>query len=225
MFRVEFAVPTKPDRRWLSSVLYSAVAHGVRYNAGSFDGSYRVIPSDPADEVVDSTSDGIDHSERFADAVETYCSFDAQSTELAFSTTYTESEPDLPCFIQLLPHDSRHLLSFGTNMSDIVDSATLQSFIELPKAIFERFEFIYGASRLAEQEYVPVTKDEAYTDQPRTVTFYPPNIADEIGRKKLRSAPAAVVEELDNGGIYVLASSSLAANREEIQELRQYLQN
>jgi hypothetical protein len=223
MFRVELSLQNEPTEEWLTRVFYSAIAHGIRFNSGHYDGTYRVIPEDLDEEVVVRESGSFDRTELIADAIETYTSFSIGSTEFGMMTTYTGCETDIPCSIQLIPRDSGHLLSFGTNTKEIRKNTDLRAFVELPKAIFERFEFTYGACRQGEQESIPTTAEEAKQDHPRTVTLYSSGLADEIGRERLLSAPAAEVSELRNGSVLILASAGYPASREQIEELRGFL--
>jgi len=224
MFSIELSFTSKPDRGWLTRVLFSAVAHGVRFNSGGFEGSYRIIPDDPADEIVVRKSGNLERTEMLADTAEAYATFDPGTTELALMTTYTGTESEIPCSIQLLPRGSGYLLSFGTNQQEIRSEKNIKSFVNLPKAIFERFEFIYGASRYGEQEHVPTTLESVREDDPRVITFYSSLLVEEIGRDRLLSSPASAVCELENGGLFMRTSLvNNAKQKEEIQHIKEHL--
>jgi len=223
MFRIELSFTSTPDRGWLTRVLFSAVAHGIRFNSGGFEGSYRVIPTEPSDEIVVTESGELERTDMLVDAVEAYMSFDQESAELAMMTTYTDENSNIPCSIQLTPHTFGYVLSFGTNQKEMESIGDLTSFVGLPKAIFERFDFVYGASQVDEQQHIPTTIGDAQGDHPRAITFYSSELVNKIGRKELLSSPAAVVSELSNEGIFMLASAELPPNGEQVQSIREHL--
>jgi len=225
MFRIELLMEGDPDPRLLSRVLYCAVADGLRFNSHGFDGTYRIVPSNPSEEVVVTESGDIDRTELLADAVDEYASFSPSSTGLGIMTTYVDSNPALPCFLQVSPRDNNHTISIGTNIADIRGEKHLKEFLELSKTVFQRFDFVYGASRYGEEELIPTGIDAAYDDHPRFVTFYSSEMIDDIGRETLLEAPAEVAVELVDGSILLLASSELSKRREHLQNVREYFDN
>ena len=224
MFRIEFLLTKKPDKDWLTRILYSAVAHGIRLNAGKFEGRYRIIPEDITKEIVRAETGNIERTEKLADATDAYCSFDPSSTELSIMSTYVEAEPELPCSIGITPHGSNYRLSVGTNRSDIENASHRNQFLDLPIALFERFDFAYAASRIGEQEYVPSTTGTIEEDYPRSVTFYPRQVVEDLGRETMLSSPAADIRELDDGSVFMLASSEPGGRRESIQSIRDHFE-
>jgi len=225
MFRVELSMEADPDYRLLSSILYCAVADGLRFNSHNFDGTYRIVPSDPSEEIVVTESGDVHRTELLADAIDEYTGFDSSSTGLGIMTTYVDSNPALPCFVQVHSRDDDHVISIGTNISDIRGAKHLKEFLELPKAVFQRFDFVYGASRYGEEEPIPTSIDAAYDDHPRLVTFYSSEMVDEIGRETLLKAPVEVTLEFVDGSVFLLASSELSERRKRVQAIHEYLSN
>lgn len=223
MFRIELSFTSSPSHGWLTRVLFTAVAQGVGFNRGGFEGSYRIIPADVDDELVVTESGELERTDLLVDAIDAYASCDPDSTEFALMATYSNAESDIPCSIQLIPRESGYILSFGTNKKGIKSEEELTSFINLPKAVFERFEFVYGGSRVDEQQHIPTTIGDAQSDSPRLITFYPPSLVREIGYEMLRSSPASTVSELSNGGVYMLASPDISLEREQIQAIREHI--
>ena len=214
-----------PDYRLLSGVLYRAVVDGLRFNSHGFEGTYRIVPSNPSEEIVLTESGNIDRTELLADAIDEYSRFDPSSTEFGIMTTYIDSNPALPCFVKVLPRDNDHVISIGTNITDFHGAKHVKEFLELPKTVSQRFSFVYGASRYDEEGPVPTSVGSAYDDHPRLVTFYSSEMVDEIGRKTLLKAPAEVAMELVDGSVFLLASSELNKRKERLQAVHEYLSN
>lgn len=223
MIEIEFVLEDEPDRLWLTQLLFAAVAHGVRFNAGGFSGTYRILPDDPEDEIVRTVTDDIERTGLLAEAIEHYTEFTPKNTDLYLMTTDTATQPALPVWLSLKPHEDRFLLSIGTNRSDIESGEQFTSFLSLPKAIFERLSFLYGGSRVDEQRHVPVTQADAKTDDLRLVTFYPPELVSSIGRERLLSAPAATATTLADGSVFLLVSTELHGNRDKREAIRDHI--
>jgi len=225
MFRIELSMEADPDYRLLSSILYCAVADGLRFNSDNFDGTYRIVPSNPSEEIVVTESGDVDRTELLADAIDEYTKFDSSSTGLGIMTTYVDSNPALPCFVQVHSRDDDHVISIGTNITDLQGAKHLKEFLELPKTVFQRFDFVYGASRYNEEEPIPTSIDAAYDDHPRLVTFYSSEMVNETGRETLLKAPAEMTVELVDGSVFLLASSELSKRRKRLQAVHEYLSN
>jgi hypothetical protein len=205
---IEFVLKKEPTCLWLSQVLYAAVAQGTRFNSGKFSGTYWITPnSEPTNEIKRTVSNEIDRTELIAEAIDVYSDCNPEKTRFYLSTTYVASEPNLPVRLKLHPYENSFILSMETNVPDIEDGDHFREFLSLPQALFERFEFIYGGS-ITGEDFLPETQEEAYADRVRNVTFYPPEMAETIGREKLLSAPAATVTELHDNSIFLLMSES-----------------
>jgi len=205
---IEFVLKKEPSCLWLSQVLYAAVAQGSRFNSGKFSGTYWITPnSEPTNEIKRTVSDEIDRTELIAEAIDVYSDCNPENTRFYLSTTYVAADPNLPVRLKLHPSENAFILSMETNVPDIEDGDHFREFLSLPQALFERFEFIYGGSVTGE-DFLPDTQEDAFTDHPRAVTLYPPEMVEEIGREKLLSAPAATVTELHDGSVFLLMSES-----------------
>lgn len=223
MIEFEFVLKEQPDPQWLTSVLFASVAHDIRFNEGRFSGTYRIIPEDPAEKIAYTASDDIDRTELLADAINHYGNFCPKNTEFYLMTTYTASQPELPVWLSITPHKRKHLFSIGTNKSDLEGSEHFTSFLTLPKAIFERFSFVYGASRVDEQCHVPMTQADTPSDDSRLAMFYPPAMVKSIGKEKLLAAPAARTTTLADGSMFVLVTDNLDGNQEKYNTIREHL--
>lgn len=89
MIEVEFVLEDAPDRQWLTQVLFAGIAHELRFNAGRFTGTYRILPGDPTEEIVQTATEDIDRTELLADAIEHYVKFRPEHTEFYLMATYT----------------------------------------------------------------------------------------------------------------------------------------
>ncbi|MFD1586253.1 hypothetical protein ACFR9U_04620 [Halorientalis brevis] len=97
-----------------------------------------------------------------------------------------------------------------------------QRVVDLATVLFDRFKFDFGAYRSEHADPIPSRVNEIGPDDASLVTYYSSAMVDEIGRDKLRTAPAVAIEELDSGGVMVLAGEDINSF-DGVDDLRGYL--
>ena len=224
MFRIDLLLTDRPDRKLLTKILYRAVVEGVRYNTNPYLGSYRIVPSDPAEEIHVDASGETEKTEELVEAVDRYVMFDPRSTELGITVSYTAVDPPLICRIAVKPVEhENYILEFEARPSQIEDRDRFRSFLQLPWSIFDRFDFPYGASRIGEQEPIPTDIKSATETEVRLATFYSAALADDIGLSRIRSAPTVLTTESEDGGLFLLACDNPRGCLQETNKLEYHL--
>lgn len=223
-WEIQFLWSGTPTPRLVHRVLYSLVAEGARYNAGTYPGSYLIVPVNPDEQIRQKATSNAECTERLADIVETYADFDPTTTEIGIELAYTVSSDPIHFTVAFHPtDDGQCVVELEVTGSEIQSEDRFRTFLELAKAVFERVGFEYGAHRSEYDEPIPTTSAEFLQESVRTVTFYSTGLADEFGRKRLLSSPAEVAVEIDDGSVMLVVCSDPQGCGDKYHVVNQYL--
>lgn len=222
---IQFHWPRLPDCRFVHTLLYALVAQGVRYNAGEYSGSYRIVPINPNEEIAQEASSERECTERLADIVNLYADFDPATTEMGINLASTDSPEPIHFSLGLVPtNGSGCRIRLSVVGNEVRTEDRFRSFIDLCAGAFQRVGFPYGSFRSEYDDWLPTTTEAFLQERVRRVTFYSAELADEFGRRKLLSAPSERTIELDDGGILLVVTSTPADDGERLQKANNYLE-
>lgn len=223
-WQIQLLRPAAPDRLFVERLLYSLVSHGVRYNAGKYSGTYRIIPINPNEEIHQKEESDEECTERLADIAEMYSDFDPKTTQLGIDLSYSANGEPLDFRVRVNPtDDSQTIVSISLSSTEVKSSDEFKTVVDICTTVFERLDFIYGSYRSEHHEQIPTTTDEILNEPAQIVTFYSSSLAEMIGKKRLLSAPAHTVRELDNRGILLVACTDPQGCPDELRSLNDHL--
>ena len=209
------------DPVFINKLFYFLVSRGVKYNARG--GGYSILAKDTEKDMRYSEKEVKESTEKLAEIIDTYLKFDLRTAHFSIVLNYL-GEIDIKFGVYIIPvKDNMCLISFEAGEHLIPDEKTFLTFMNLCKEVFDRLNFVHGAFRSQYQDSIPFNEEDFLKVLPDIVNFYSKSLVDKIGREKLLSAPAKQVEELENGGIMLLACTNQLGCPDELDRVRNHL--
>lgn len=117
------------------------------------------------------------------------------------------------------------MIALETIDDAVPDEKAFLVYVDLCKALFSRFDFVFGTLQNRDEGPVRFNMDHCSLLPPGVVNFYSRGLAEKIGREKILWAPAYRVEDLENSGIMWLVCSYPEGCHKELRKAEQYLCN
>ncbi|NEU59203.1 hypothetical protein [Halorussus sp. MSC15.2] len=223
-WEIQFYSPTIPNCRFIHRFLYALVVQGVRYNTGKYPGKYRIIPINPNEEIAQKASGEQEYTERLADIVNLYTDFDPSTTEMGIDLTYMQTTNPIHFNLGLVPTDeSGCRIQLSVVGTEVQTDDRFQSFVDLCAGVFQRVDLPYGSFRGEYDNWLPTTTEAFLQERLRRVTFLSAELVDEIGRRKILSAPTERTVEFADEGVVLVTTSGPLQDGGRTQELNEYL--
>ncbi|WP_276302611.1 hypothetical protein [Halorussus lipolyticus] len=221
---IQFHRPTVPDCRFVHRLLYALVVQGVKYNTGKYPGQYRIVPINPNEEIAQEASSERECTERLAEIVDLYSDFDVATTEMRINLAYTNSQEAIHFAFSLVPtNESGCRVRLSVVGDEVQTEDRFQSFVDLCAGVFQRVNLPYGSFRGEYDDWLPTTTEAFLQERLRRVTFLSADLVDEIGRRKILSAPTERTVEFADEGVMLVATSGPLQDGGRTQELNEYL--
>lgn len=208
-------------------MLFFLVSRGGQYNSGESRGHYSIVGDNVNEEVHKTEGTEGPNTEKLADILEKYRSFNPKRTSLGISLSYL-ADPGISIQIVFIPisisdEEVTTIVRLETSEQQVDSETTYKEFIKLADALCRRFSFMYGAYRSEHDASIPLQEDEILITDIKPVVYYSPQIADKIGRERLLSAPATTVIQHDDGGVFLIACYDCYGGCEELSAIKAHL--
>ncbi|SEW26250.1 hypothetical protein [Natrinema salifodinae] len=225
-FDIDCICDGPPGPTLAHQVLYLLVSRGCKYNVGTYPGHYVITRPQP-DGTTSHTEDEErgELTERLPEIVDEYASGDPGSTTLTVGLGEAGDKP-MSFSVAFVPvGDDRTMISFKADTVDIESESHFLTLSEHVAEICRRLDVTYAAYRSEHMGPTPRDWDTIVDTDLQRITYFGPDLIDEIGSKRLRSVPAYEVTELDDGGVFVIvtpeptgADNALETARDQLSE-------
>lgn len=221
---VEFYRDESLSHRFAARLLFLLVSRGVRFGGGNYPAQYSIFEHGPDEFVKQKADDRSEQTEELGTVLDEYRTYDPERTSLTVSLDYLE-EPTFYFWIKLSPRDGKTRVAFETHTNYLDSGAAYDTFVQLCREAFVRFQFVYGSYRTEYDGSLPLDRESILRLDPRRITFYSADLVEALGREYVLDAPAERVEELDNGGVLLLLSTEREGRqrRSEVKSVGRYL--
>lgn len=220
-FGIDFYRDEPIDEMFVHGLFYRLVAEGARYNAAKYPGKFFIITPDPSEEVIREEEEIGEQTHKLSDIVTEYCSFDTSQTSLTVHLNY-EGENNFVFDVAIRPRPDSSVVGIHTNTNEINTKDEFAEFITVCKNVIASFKFVHCRYTNEYKESVEFSREELVKTPLEVVTYYSNELANEIGRDKLTSAPAKSIEEL-NDGVFILACLNQTGACERLNDVREHL--
>lgn len=194
-----------PDPLLAHKVLYLLVSRGSSYNTGKFSGSYMITAPDTSEEYQqhEDKKKG-ELLEKLPEIVDAYAEGGSVNKKILSIWLADICDNPIDYGISFIPASStRTTIKIKAGEKTAGTSEKFGRIVEYVKLLCNQLDILYAAYESEHAPSTPSDPESILAAELERVTYYGPELVDELGRDRLRSTPAYEIDEFDDGGIFL----------------------